>query len=83
MVTQLEPSTIFELKRYKKQVSHSKSHSALDCRSSLKKVVKLTNTEANKSTHLSENEQKDEAFCFGCWKLISLEHMMLDSHRNH
>ena len=25
----------------------------------------------------------DEAFCFECWKVLSLEDMMLDAHRNH
>lgn len=83
MKTRLEPSTISELKKLKKQVSHSKSHSVLDYHSNFKKVVRLTNTEANRSVQVTESEAKDEAFCFGCWKLVSLEHLMLDSHRNH
>lgn len=75
--TKLEPATVQELRRVSNKATHTKSVSAFE--GSIKKV-RLINHATAKST-LAQID--DEAFCFECWKALSLEDMMLDAHRNH
>jgi hypothetical protein len=79
--TKLEPATVQELRKLAStnKPTHFKSVSSLD--GILKKVVRLSNHHATTKSTLAPID--DEAFCFECWKVLSLEDMMLDAHRNH